>query len=250
MKALQKKKKAASSTAMEAIRRRIEKGGDRIWRMEDFRDLPPNATAQALSRLAKDKFIKRLSMGTYYREGESAFGPTRPNPNAISKIAAKRKSIFPAGTTAANQLGFTTQVPSRGELSTSAGSIPRKLIGHETVVHTRRPTAWNFLSGNEAALLEFMRRGGRDSELPPEETIERTRRLISTLKALKKLLAAAPSEPPRVRAIIGALGEELGADRKDLAALHRSLNPLSKFDFGIFAKLPNAKHWQAKGLPK
>lgn len=249
MKTLQKKK-AASATAMEAIRRRIEKGGERIWRMEDFRDLPPNATAQALSRLAKDKFIKRLSMGTYYRAGESAFGPTRPNPSAISKIAAKTKSIFPAGLTAANQLGFTTQTPSRGELSTSAGSIPRKLIGRETIVHTRRPEAWKFLTGNEAALLEFMRRGGRDSELSPEDTLMRMRNFISKAKLFKKLLEAAPSEPPRVRAIIGALGEELGADRKDLAALHRSLNPLSKFDFGIFAKLPNAKHWQAKGFSK
>jgi hypothetical protein len=238
------------TTAMKGIRRRIEKGGERLWRMEDFSDLPPAATAQALSRLAKAGLIERLSKGTYYHARESAFGKTRPNPSTISKIASKSKSIFPAGATAANQLGFTTQTPSRGELSTSAGSIPRKLIGPETIIHTRRPGAWNILTTEEAALLEFMRRGGRDSELSPEDTLARMRTLISKTKAFKRLLEAAPSEPPRVRAIIGALGEEFGVNRKDLAWLHRSLNPLSKFDFGVFSALPNAKDWQAKEIRK
>jgi hypothetical protein len=235
------------TTTMGAIRLRIEKGGERIWRMEDLSDFPAAAAAQALSRLARAGFIQRLSMGTYYRSRESSFGKTRPNPNTISKIATRTKSIFPAGITAANQLGFTTQTPSRSEISTSAGSIPKKLVGNDAIIHTHRPEAWNILTMNEAALLEFMRRGGRDSELSPEETLMRMRDLISKAKLFKNLLEAAPSEPPRVRAIIGALGEDIGANRKDLAVLHRSLNPLSKFDFGIFAKLPNAKEWQAKG---
>ena len=54
------------------------------------------------------------------------------------------------------------------------------------------------------------------------------------------------SEPPRVRAILGALGEMMKRDRKTLERLRRSLNPLSKFDFGIFTSMPNAKAWQAK----
>lgn len=239
-----------STTAMKSIRRRIEKGGERLWRMEDFGDLPPAATAQSLSRLTKAGLIQRISKGTYYHARESAFGKTRPNPNTMSKIATRTRSIFPAGMTAANQLGFTTQTPSRSEMSTSAGSIPKKLIGKDAIIHTHRPEAWNILTTNEAALLEFMRRGGRDSELSPEDTLKRMRNFISKMKLFRKLLEAAPSEPPRVRAIIGALGEDIGADRKDLAALHRSLNPLSKFDFGIFSALPNAKEWQAKELPK
>jgi hypothetical protein len=61
------------------------------------------------------------------------------------------------------------------------------------------------------------------------------------------LLDAAPSEPPRVRAVLGALGEQLGVNRKKIGELRRSLNPLSKFDFGVFAGMPNAQDWQAKG---
>ena len=38
------------------IRRKIKQGGERVWRLEDFRDLPFTAVAQALSRLiAKER---------------------------------------------------------------------------------------------------------------------------------------------------------------------------------------------------
>jgi hypothetical protein len=231
---------------MKAIASRIEAGGERIWRMTDFGDLPPAATAQALSRLTKAGTIQRLSKGTYYRARESAFGTTRPNPKAMRDIAMKNRALFPAGTAAANQLGFTTQLAFRPELSTSLASVQRKLLEPGTIVHTRRPDAWKRLASDEAALLEFIRRGGRDSELSPEQTITRLSQLISESKTLRKLLDAASSEPPRVRAILGALGEKIGADEKDLARLRRSLNPLSKFNFGIFSVLPAAREWQAK----
>jgi hypothetical protein len=46
--------------------------------------------------------------------------------------------------------------------------------------------------------------------------------------------------------MLGALGERLGGDPKTLQSLRRSLNPLSRFDFGTLAALPNAQAWQAK----
>ena len=74
--------------------------------------------------------------------------------------------------------GFTTQNASRGEVSTSASSLPRKLIGRNTVDHTRRPESWARLSQTEAALLDFLRHGGKTSELSPAETLQRTLRLL------------------------------------------------------------------------
>jgi len=232
---------------MLSVRARIEKGGERLWRMDDFADLPSMAVAQALSRLKRTGLIQRLSKGTYYREGQSAFGKTRPNPAAIRKLASRSKTLFPAGTTAANLLGFTTQTARRGEASTSAASVQRKLIGDEIIVHTRRPDAWKSLTETEAAILDFLRRGGRTSELSPDATIKRTRDLLAKSNIYAHLLDVAASEPPRVRAMLGALGEQLGANRKKIDELRRSLNPLSKFDFGVFADMPNAKNWQAKG---
>jgi hypothetical protein len=63
---------------------------------------------------------------------------------------------------------------------------------------------------------------------------------------LIRILRVADSEPPRVRAMLGALGEHLGTNRKILQRLRGSLHPLSRFDFGMLTALPNASTWQAK----
>jgi hypothetical protein len=230
---------------MAIIRRRIEAGGERLWRLEDFADLPFTAVAQALSRLTRDGRLERLSKGVYYSTRQTAFGKSRPNPAAIQKLASRRKSVFPSGIAAANLLGFTTQTARTAEVSTSALSLPRKLVG-ETIVHTRRPEAWAGLSDTDTALLDFLRRAGRTSELSQEETIRRTIRLMSENGRFERLVKIAPTEPPRVRAMLGAIGQQLGKNPSVLKRLRQYLNPFSRFDFGLLAGLRHARNWQAK----
>lgn len=237
---------ANSRHAAEVVRRRVKRGGERLWRLEDFRDLPFAAVAQALSRLARAGYIERLSRGVYYRARQTAFGKSRPNPAAIQKLAAGRRRLFPSGTAAAGLLGFTTQTASRGEIATTAASLPRKLVGQETIIHARRPEAWLKLSETDGALLDFLRRGGRASELTSADTIQRALSLLAEGTRYQRLAAVAGTEPPRVRAILGALGEQLGRPARELGRLRVSLNPSSRFDFGMFAELPNARAWQAK----
>ena len=111
--------------------------------------------------------MQRVSKGIYYRPRQTAFGPSRPNPAAMQKLAGRRKAVFPSGITAANLLRFTTQNPGHREVATCSLSLPRKLIGQETTVHARRPEAWTSLSETDAALLDFLRRRGETSELSP-----------------------------------------------------------------------------------
>jgi hypothetical protein len=228
------------------IRQRIERGGERLWSLDDFRDLPFEAAAQALSRMTRQGTIERLSKGVYYRTRETAFGKSRPNPSAIQKLASKRKAIFPSGISAANLLGFTTQTTRKGEVATSALSLPRKLVGSEMVVHTRRPEAWTGLSETDAALLDFLRRAGKTGELSPDETVRKTIDLVSERGRFYRLLRVADSEPPRVRAMLGAIGEQLRKNPTALRRLRASLNPFSRFDFGALAGVPSAHKWQAK----
>lgn len=228
------------------VRERLQRGGERLWRLEDFADLPFPAVAQTLSRLAKTGDIERLSKGVYYRSRETAFGKSRPNPTAIRNLAATRATFFPAGLTAANLLGFTTQQSARAELATAAQSLPRKLVGEDAVIHTRRPAAWTRLSEHDAALLDVLRNGGRDSELSPQQTVKRTLPLCAEKGRFERLLAVAATEPPRVRAMLGAIGEQLGKKPQALRVLRASLNPLSKFDFGALRTLACARLWQAK----
>lgn len=228
------------------IRDRIERGGERLWRLDDFQDLPFAAVAQALSRLVSAHYLSRLSKGIYYRSRKTAFGNSKPNPAALENLAGRRKKVFPAGIAAANLLGLTTQTARRAEVSTSSMSLPRKLVGTDAVVHTRRPEAWESLTPTEAAILDVLRRGARTSELPPAETARRLQRLLQEEHRLERLLRVAASEPPRVRALLGALAERLNAKPKDVRRLRDSLNPFSRFDFGLLAELPNARAWQAK----
>ena len=229
-----------------AIRQRIERRADRLWRLEDFRDFPFGAAAQTLSRLAADGVIERVSKGLYYRARETALGKSRPNPASIQKLASARKAVFPSGIAAANLLGFTTQTARRSEISTSALSVPRKLVGSDAIVHVRRPEAWARLSSHEAAILDFLRRGGRTGELSSELTIKKTLELLAEKGCFERLLKVADTEPPRVRALLGALGELLRKKDASLKRLRVSLNPYSKFDFGMFAGLPNARSWQCE----
>ena len=231
------------------VRQRIERGGEHLWRFDDFRDLPIPAVAQALSRLTRSGTIDRLSKGVYYRTRQTTFGKSRPNPAAMQELASRRKTVFPAGIAAANLLGFTTQNAARSEVATSSLSLPRKLVGAETVVHTRRPEAWANLSDSDAALLDFLRRRAKATELSPAATVQRVLDLMSEEGRFERLFKVAQSEPPRVRAMLGALGEQLGKNPKALQKLRTSLNPLSRFDFGPLAGLRFARHWQAKERP-
>ncbi len=229
------------------VRRRVERGGDRVWRFDDFADLPTQAVAQALSRLSRSGELRRLSKGVYYRPRKTAFGESRPNLASMQITVTNDQPIFPSGVAAAGMLGFTTQNPARREVATTALSLPRKFLGKDVIVHTRRPAAWSKLQPKDAALLDFLRSRGETSELSPQETVARLLHLLEEPGRYQLLLRVAKSEPPRVRAMLGALGEQLEEPSKELDGLRQSLNPLSRFDFGMLSVLPNARRWQAKG---
>ena len=238
--------RGSSDRVAAIVRSRVEAGGERLWRYDDFRDLPFAAVARALSRLCSLGEIERLSKGTYFRSRPTSFGRSRPSPSAVRELARGRSSMFPAGVAAANLLGLSSQSSGRGELATSAGSLPRKLVGADTIVHVRRPAGWRDLSQIEAAILDVLRRSAKPSDLAPEETVERLLTLLRERGTLGRLLKVAMEEPPRVRAMLGSLAEHLGKPRRALASLRASLNPASRFEFGPLARLPNAHAWQAK----
>jgi hypothetical protein len=148
--------------------------------------------------------------------------------------------------TAANLLGFTTQNPKQPEIATNGTSLPRLIVGHEVKIHTRRPESWRDLSQVDGAILEFLRQRGMSSELSEEGTIEKLIGLFKEGDRFDRLCAVAATEPPRVRAMLGAIGQQMNKPKKAFAALQTSLNPLSRFDFGILIGLRYARDWQAK----
>jgi len=230
-------------SAAQAVRRRVERGGPRFWGYGDFEGLPPSAVATALSRLTRDGVLQRVSKGVYYRSGPTAFGPSGPAASAVS-AETLRAPLHPAGLSAANVLGLTTQNPRRPEYATPAPAPPTAL--RDAVVHTGRSPQRAGLSAEDGAILETLRERASSSDLSPERTADRLMRLLDDETRFLRLVDAAMTEPPRVRAMLGALGQELNMPPRPLDRLRKSLNPLSRFDFGQLASLRHAKDWQAK----
>lgn len=225
------------------VRRRVLAGGERHWQLSDFRDLSANAAAHALSRMAAEGELQRVRKGLYYRPKMTALGPSMPS--ATSALAQTFQApLHPAGLSAANALGLSTQNPGRGEFATPAAAAPGALSG--AVVHTRRPYTRTGLSARDGALLETLRERARSSDLSPKATERRLLSLVSDPADFRRLASAALAEPPRVRAMLGALGQQAGAPASALGPLRESLNPISRFDFGALAGLAHARAWQAQ----
>ncbi|MBS1868041.1 MAG: AbiEi antitoxin N-terminal domain-containing protein [Actinobacteria bacterium] len=232
-----------SESTAEQVRRRVVAGGERFWRHEDFEGLSPSGVATTLSRLAREGELQRVRKGVYFRPRQTVIGPSIPG--ATAAIASSlRTPIHPAGLSAANVLGLSTQNPARGEFATPASDPPTALAGSR--VRTRRPRSRATLTSEEGALLELLRDRATTSDLAPAETAQRLQELLSDGERFARLAQAASEEPPRVRAMLGALGELAGAEEQHVRALRKSLNPLSRFDFGMLSTLPNARDWQAK----
>jgi len=227
------------------IHRQILEQGEGYWRHSDFTGLPPAAVSKTLSRMAKEGELERVSKGLYYRPRQTRFGRSRPSQSEIQKLPVAQ-TLQPAGLSAANLLGFTTQNSIQSEFATSANSVPRTIIGSRAKVHTRRPETWKHLSNTEAALLDLLRSRAKLSELSQSQTKQRLLECFSEGVSFERLVAVADAEPPRVRAMLGAIGQELGKSRQYLQKLRQSLNPLSKFDFGILRNLRYAEDWQGK----
>jgi hypothetical protein len=241
--------KPALRSAAATVRTRVERGGERLWRFADFPGVPAPALAQTLSRLTRDGTLQRVSKGVYYRGRETRLGPSQPSPTALRQLASRDGGVFPAGVTAASLLSLTTQNAGRVEVATRGFRLPRRLLGRDTIVHTRRPEAWAGLSDTEAALLDVLRRGADLTELSPSETAQRIVALFRHPRRFARILKAAATEPPRVRAMLGAIGETIGKPARTLRGLRASLNPLSRYDFGLLETLPAARRWQSTTRP-
>lgn len=242
-KAVQRRRGRSPHSVATRVYERVRHGGERYWSHSDFSDLPATAVAHALSRLAGTGDLQRIRKGLYYRSKPTVIGPSGPSGSEVVAKTA-RAPLHPSGLTAGTVLGLSTQNPGRPEFATSGPTGPVALA--DATVHTRRPPSRANLDASDGALLELLRDRARYSDLSPEDTADRLVRMLSDDTRFERLAKAALGEPPRVRAMLGALGERAGAPAEALQSLRGSLNPLTKFDFGVLRALPNAKDWQAR----
>ena len=232
-------------TKTESIRQRILAGGERFWNHQDLSDYPSATIAKTFTQLIKEGILQRISKGHYYHPRPTRFGYSQPVRSELPYQLTQTR-VYPAGVNAANLLGFTTQNAVDGTFATTASSLPTAWLGQRAKLYTRRPSTWENLSATEAALLDFLRSRGEWSDLSPVETNQHLLTHFRVPGRFERLVAIAHAEPPRVRAMLGAIGQELKYAKDLLQQLRMDLNPYSRFEFGKLSSLWYAQEWQAK----
>lgn len=131
-----------------------------------FQDLGSDtAIRKALSRLQKQKFIRRLAKGIYDRpKVHDLLGTIPPDLTDVAKAIAEKNGvqIQPAGAHAANLVGLSTQVPARMIFLTEGPSKKIK-IGNREIIFKKTTNKVMYAAGTrEGLVIEAMKNLGKD----------------------------------------------------------------------------------------
>ena len=230
-----------------SVAERIRDKPGHVVTARTFRGIPVSTSAHALSRLASRGDLIRVRRGHYYVPRESRFGSVPPDRLQVALSALGEVRYTPGGVAAANALGFTTQLPmgTADIISTRGRRLRRR--GLEGVRILERSPERGNLSNDENFFLELLRDIGHLTDLSPDATCARAVELIRDgVVSLKRMVRAAWDEPPRVRAMLGAIGEAAGIDSHVLKSYRELINPGSRYDFGPLSRLSTARAWGAR----
>ena len=122
----------------------------------DFKEFGSgDAIRQVLSRLCKEEFIIRLSIGIYlYPKISKQIGIVFPSVEDIAKAIAKREKarLIPTGIYALNRLGLSTQVPMKVVFLTDGA--PRVIkVGKKATVKFKKTVAKHLAFKGEISTL-------------------------------------------------------------------------------------------------
>jgi hypothetical protein len=151
------------------------------------------AVDQALSRMARDGELLRITRGWYVRPRPTRFGPRAPSSREVVEQLSRAtgETVVPSGAVAAHGLGLTTQVPVRTVYLTS-GAGRRLQLGSQ-VVELRKAPSWQLWGAGtrEGAVLRAV------DWMGPEAGPEVVGRAVSSLTPEEKerLLLGCASAP-------------------------------------------------------
>jgi hypothetical protein len=207
------KTQADRATINRQVAARVQRSTDRFWTVGDFSDLPasPATVDRTLVRLAQAGCLRRARRGLYWRGRTTPFGMARPDDLTVAARIVGVPGIGLAGLSAANELGLTTQVPSK-----TVVAVPHRAPNAPPFIRfVDRSSRWGRLMNNlnptEIAVLEVL--DGWDQLV--DDHVEARDRLsglvVSGALRPTKLAAASRTEPPKVRARLRGLLEAAGA---------------------------------------
>jgi hypothetical protein len=195
------------------VRSRIFRGGtDRLWTNADFPNANRSAVAATLSRMTKSGELTRVRRGVYYRPRKTIFGVMKPDPSALTDavLRARGESSMPSGIGAYSRLGLTTQASGVVSRATLTRISPNSVPGVRLSTALRPLDKQKGIRTEERTALDALRDITRIPDAHPADILRRIGTLVRAGDLdFSRLARYAEAEPPRVRALLGALGERL-----------------------------------------
>lgn len=188
-------------------------GPGRFWEPRDFADLdvPLTAVDRALQRLKASGDLVSVRRGLYYRGRARPWGMSRPSAQDVVAHVAGTRGVGPAGLSAANDLGLSTQVPGT-DLVAVVGSVPRDFpTVHFVDRRARDARRTASLQPREVAILEVLDAWNDVLEVSRTAAVNLLAAILldGSVKAAR-LVAGSLDEPPavreRLRAVLTAAG--------------------------------------------
>lgn len=208
------------------------------------------AAAKAIERLIAKGLIKRVSTGVFYKPRKTVFGELKPNEDELLKpyLFEKGKRVaYITGTTLYNRLGLTTQIPKTIKI---ACRNKRITVSRGNLKATPVKSYVDVMDNN-FYLLELLDALKDFKQIPDLDKSSAIKILSKRLKDLnptetRLIIKCSLAYPPRVRGFLGALLENIKT-LSDLTVLKKSLNPLSKYEYGFEkTQLPTTENWNIK----
>ncbi len=208
------------------------------------------AASKTIERLIKKEIIKRISTGTFYKPKKTIFGELRPNEEKIITpylFKDGKRIAYITGLLLYNKMGLTTQVPRVISIASREKRIyiSRGNIKANAVKSYVEVTEENF---QYLQILDAIKDFKKIPDLDLKNGIKILSNILKKLSKenIEKLVNYSLSYPPRVRALLGAILEEIGR-KENLEKLQNSLNPFSVYKLGITKEiLPTAENWKIK----
>jgi len=182
------------------VRRRVASGGVRFWSATDFPDYDPRVVDKALQRLKDAGQLRAVRRGLFYRGRKTGFGMSRPSQNEIVAAVAGTRGVGPAGLTAANELGLTTQMAGT-DVYAVPRPAPRDLPSVRFVARpSRLARVKAALKPTEVAVLEVLDAWDTVTDTAPDQTEARLAALLNSgAVRAAQLVRGASDEPPAAR---------------------------------------------------
>jgi hypothetical protein len=209
---------------------------------EDFQ-----TAAKALERLQAKGVIKKLSKGIFYKPEQTVFGELQPEYSEQLRpylYENGKRIAYETGFSLYNKMGLTTQMAFRIKIASRSKRIyiNRGTLKADAIKSYVEVTESNY---ELLGLLDALKDIKRIPDCPTSEAVKIMSDKVSKLKEkqITELIKYALVYPPRVRALLGAILENIKS-KANISKLKSSLNPLTIIKLGLKVKdLPTINNW-------